>query len=230
MTPHVERAIDRYFRGAIREREERDALFGHLDRCDACRAAFDAQAAAHRALAKEQGGVPPTELALILPAVLDGIAPPEPRRSWAWLVALAPIAALLLAVIALRGRGPDDGYASKGGTPIPLPVIEALCFDEKAAVSAHLKATGTCPAPGFVKLVYGSTDRAPYLTVLVLAEKEVRLFESIERPTRETVIGDYAKLAPGETLRVIAVWGERPLELEAARARQPIMSIHGAAP
>jgi hypothetical protein len=229
MTAHVDRAIERYFAGEIARAADRDALFGHLDRCDQCRKAFDSEADLHRSLAGSKHQIPATELALIAPALLDSIAPDRaPKRWWTWAFALAPIAAALL--VAIRATGPaHDEWSPKGSAPIaPEASIEVLCFDEKANVVQHLKQDGRCPAPGFLKVVYASPRSVPHLTVAAFAGDEVRLYADLSSPEPRSVVADYAKIARGDRVRVIAVAKDSPVAMEVLRGMSPSITVSAA--
>lgn len=224
MTAHVEGAIERYFRGDIHRAEERDALFGHLDRCQQCRQSFEAQSEATRLLSGRPYAR--AELEAMLPAILDAAAP-APARGWAWLRWAVPLLTAAAALLVVTLLPPAHVDTARGGTHDGGAVVEALCFDEGFAVTAHLKETGGCPAPGFVKILFASPATVPALSVLVMAEDEVRLEAHVQKPEPRSVLADYAKLSPGETLRVIAVSGPETTALEVAKGLTPVMTIHG---
>ncbi len=224
MTAHVESAIERYFRGDIQKAEERDALFGHLDRCQVCRQSFEAQSEATRLLSGRSFAR--AELEAMLPAILDAAAP-APARGLAWLRWAAPLLAASAAGLLLMLQPPPNVDTARGGTHDGGAVVEALCFDERFVVTAHLKEAGGCPAPGFVKILYASPATVPALSVVILSESEVRLEAHVQKPEPRSVLADYAKLAPGETLRVIAISGPETTALEVAKRLTPVMTIHG---
>ena len=235
MTTHVDTTIERYLEGRVVDASERDRLFGHLDRCERCRSRFDELAIAHRALSGTEASMPGTELDLIAPAVIEeAVRAAEPKRSFAgWLArVMVPVAAVALVVVGLR-VGPDDheaAFAAKGGGATAKSVrLEVLCFDEKMEIAAHLRdGGGSCPAPGFVKLVFGSVRTVDHLSVAVLAKHEVRLFEKLTSPKPRSIVPGYAKLMPGETLDVIAVAGDEAADLPRVRVVEPMLRIEGA--
>ncbi|MFO0727265.1 MAG: hypothetical protein U1E65_26030 [Myxococcota bacterium] len=226
MTAHVEQAIERYFRGEIHAVEERDALFGHLDRCPLCRASFDSHSTAHRLLAQKPFGA--AELESMLPALLDGASPRLAPGSLRWLRWLGPLVASAGAAV-LFFLSPS-GLSIKGGSHSGAAIVEALCFDAQMAVTAHLKESGRCPAPGYVKLLFASPSTVPALTVVVLAKDEVRLDLHLKQPEPRSVLADYAKLEPQEVLRVIAVAGDRDTPLALAKQAPEVLSISGESP
>ncbi|MCC7386288.1 MAG: hypothetical protein IT384_30875 [Deltaproteobacteria bacterium] len=234
MTRHVERAIERYFSGDMARGAERDALFGHLDRCETCRGEFEEQARAMRALAGT-GEPPGAELELMLPALLDGVAPAARSFSWrplAWLLPIAAAAGLAAVLFVPReDPGAREEWTAKGGAPaIGLPTVEVLCFDPHGEVVAHLKRDGACAAPGFLKLIYASPRTVPHLTVLAISGDEVRLHVEVDAPAPKSVLADHAKLAAGETIRVIALAGDGPAEMEVAKKHAPALTVRGTSP
>ena len=221
MSAHVEAAIERYFKGEIAQPRERDALFAHLGACVHCRAKFDAQSAANDALSGRRFAK--VDLDAMLPALLEGAAPPRRRLSWvAWLAPALTVCAVLVFFI------PQSELTPKGGGLRGPPAIEALCFDTQAQLAAHRTATGGCPAPGFVKLVFAAPETVPVLNLVVLgADGAVRWSADVTTPKPRDVIGDYIELAKGDELRVIAVAGDRSTPLEVARTMAAVMTIRG---
>jgi hypothetical protein len=202
MTTHVEAAIERYFEGRIDDITERDALFGHLDRCDGCRRRFDELAGVQRALA---GGteIPATELALIGRTVVAGAAARKTSAQPWFVVArvLAPMVALGIAAVVLLQPPPE--LTSKGGGEAGSVGIEALCFDPSGAQTKVLKESGECPAPGLVKLVYASARSVDRLTVRAGSWSA----ELVAPAPRSTIPGHVA-LEVGQRLEVVAVAGD----------------------
>lgn len=230
MRRHVDRDIERYFEGGIERASDREALFGHLDRCDRCRTEFDAQAETHRALSGlGRGQLPITELSLIAPALLDAVAPEQRSmfgwRSWAGAAALLAPVALLLLLLQPGSLEPRGELTARGGGALPVLPIEVLCFDAKAQVVAQLKQDGRCPAPGFLKIVYASAAPAGHLTVVALVRGEVRLFAEVAAPKAGTVLSDYARLEPGEQLQVIAVTADGPSGLEVVKSMPATLTV-----
>lgn len=231
MMGHVDRAIAQYFEGRITRASDRDALFGHLHRCDACRRSFDERAVAERALAGLATGQPPPggpsarELDAIASALLDAVAPRQSRAWWRWLAGAAiPVVASLLVAVAL----PDEAFRSKGGGPAGgVPVIEVLCFDARAEVVAHLKESGACPAPGFLKVIFASPRPIEHLSVAAFTRDEVRLSADLTTPEPRSVLADYAQLGPGETVRVVARPGA--VSVDALRSLPADLSVTGVA-
>lgn len=231
MTAHVDQAIERYFAGAVDRARDRDALFGHLDRCERCKKEFEAQAQAHRALAGGKSFAA-TELALIAPALLDSVEPePWPSRWIAWAVGLAiPAAiALLVALGPITAEDPAAPYVGvRGSQNEGKSTVEVLCFDEKMQVVAHLKQDGRCPVPGYIKVVFASPLTVPHLSIAAIAKNEVRLFADLEKPEPRSVLADYAKIERGESLQVIAVAGDEAVRLEVLRAMPPALTVTAA--
>src|SRR5437763_1637818 len=127
MTVHVEESIERYFEGRIGLSEDRDALFGHLDRCAPCRGHFDRLAFTHRALAGTRSGVPMTELALIkqslIPAAAEKSKEARKRLSFPRLAALfAPAAAVVVIALGVltfpTNLHKEGALVPKGGTTV----------------------------------------------------------------------------------------------------------------
>lgn len=236
MSGHVERAIGRYFAGGIETESERAELFTHLEDCAACRAAFEAQAAADRALSGR--AFAPTQLASMLPALLDEAAREAaptrtPWLSWARWAAVPALALGALVVVGLRigggGVPADDGLTPKGGAAAVGPLVEALCFDADMRESGRHTASGTCPAPGFVKLAYLRPTPVPLVTVVVLdGAGEVRLHAELRQPRRLDLADGYATLAPGDVLRVIAVESTAPLAEGVAKSSEPVLTLRAA--
>ena len=99
--------------------EPRDAarLAAHLDRCDVCRALLAEQRAVRRALAARPAAPAPPGLAARVLAELDSASHWTEMLRWrTWTYRLAPVAAGLLAVAFVIGRG-----AAAPGTPASSP-------------------------------------------------------------------------------------------------------------
>ncbi len=62
---------------------------------------------------------------------------------------------------------------------------------------------------------------------VILLGGEGRPGAHVQKPEPRSVLADYAKLAPGETLRVIAISGPETTALEVAKGLTPVMTIHG---
>ena len=103
--------------------EPRDAarLAAHLDRCDDCRALLAEQQAVRRALAARPAAPAPAGLAARVLAELDSASHWTELLAWrTWTWRLAPVAAGLLAVAFLVGRG-----AVAPGAPASVPELAA---------------------------------------------------------------------------------------------------------
>lgn len=199
MTTHVEAAIDKYFEGRIEDVKERDALFGHLDRCDGCRRRFDEVALVQRALSGDRG-VPAAELALIGRTVIAAAAPvKKPAWSaWFWVSRIAaPVAALGAAAVLFLG--PSQFTAKGGGEQGTGVGIEVLCFDRRAEQTKVLRASGDCPAPGVFKLVYASAHSVDHLSVRA---KDLKL--EIDAPAPRSSLPGYVEFEAGERIEVWA--------------------------
>jgi hypothetical protein len=227
MTAHVESAIERYFDGVRITPGDRDALFGHMDRCHDCRSYFDELALTHRALAGKTGDVPATELALIGQAVAMG-ATTEPVRERRWLTGLASaIAAASAVLLAAVFIGPkQEAFTAKGGAVLAAsPTVEVLCFDEQAEVVAHLKQSGACPAPGFIKLVFASPKTVETLAVAVLSGEKLLSLENLQSPSPRGVLPGHVQLARGETLRIVI--SDDELDRTEALTQLATMTVEG---
>jgi hypothetical protein len=222
MTTHVESAIDKYFAGRIEALEERDALFGHLDRCDGCRRRFDELARTHRAMSSVDGAMPAAELHLIGRTVVAAAARrEEPRFSWAfWGRIAAPVLALGAALVFFL-RPVEEEFTAKGSVRESKIAIEALCFDLETQSETVLRADGECPAPSFVKLMYASPHPAGHFHVVVRQGTEERLQVTLDRPEPRSPIPGHVQLDPEQTLDVVVV--EDGIE-------RPVLSIRGSKP
>jgi hypothetical protein len=219
MTTHVEAEIEKYFDGRIEAIAERDALFGHLDRCDGCRRRFDELAVAHRALAGDQLTLPATELALIGRTVIQSTAKPVERpRSWLRILVPAAVFAAVL-VFSLLPRGE---FASKGGETAGAAAIDVLCFDALGEPTKALKADGSCPAPGLIKLVYASARPAAHLRVVALVDDTARIDVTLENVEPRSPIPGHAALAAGEKISIVVL-----ARGEALEKRAPSITVTG---
>lgn len=226
MKAHVEDDIHRYFEGRLTAVAERDALFGHLDRCPECRAEFDAIAEADRLLADlSADALPPVQLDAIRASVLESAEVEKPSRAKWWLSWLVPAAA---AAVALFAAMPSQRFTSKGGATVTVPTVEALCFDSDANVVQHLAASGTCPAPGFVKMIYASPESTPHLTVVARRGDAIVSRSSVEDVKPRSVLPEHVALAAGETIEVV-VLTEPPADDEALKVAEPTLVITGVA-
>src|SRR5262245_58068916 len=127
MTTHVEAAIERYFEGQISDIGERDALFGHLDRCGGCRQRFDEMARVHRALSGT-AELAQAEVALIGRTVIANAARKQAKQEKAPWFALTRIVAPILALgVALFIFMKPSEFNSKGGGETNAIALEALC-------------------------------------------------------------------------------------------------------
>jgi hypothetical protein len=201
MTTHVETAIERYFEGRIGDIKERDALFGHLDRCDRCRRRFDELAVVHRALAGGVAEIPATELALIGRTVVAGAAARKTNNA-PWFVLTRVVAPVLAIGVALFVFVKPGEFTAKGGGAAGI-AVEALCFDPSGAQTRVLKESGACPAPGFVKLVYASARSVEHLSVRAGA-----FSVELDAPAPRSSIPGHFTLSIDEKVEVVAVAGE----------------------
>lgn len=216
MTTHVESAIEKYFAGRIEVMEERDALFGHLDRCDGCRQRFDELARMQRALSGGGVGLPAAELHLIGRTVIASAAPVR-VRSWSWLRIAAPLVAVAAAVL-LFLRPADEVWTAKGGEAAAAITLEALCFELESQTETVLRTSGDCPAPSFVKLVYASPRKAGHFHVVARAGGESRMEVTLDDLGPRSPIPGHVQLEPGETIEISTIEdGEE----------RPVLSIRG---
>lgn len=233
MTPHVEETIERYFEGRVTEIEERDALFGHLDRCLDCRGRFDELASIHRMLGGGvPGGIPSTELALVRSSVVSGATRKTSDRRWrigAYLAAIAMPAAAAFAVAAFVLPRSDLTAKGGGAARADRPAIEVICFDERAEIREHLRSDGRCPAPGYLKLVYAAPRTVPHLLIAALSGDEVRAMSVLTMPEPRSVLPEHVKIAPGERVRIVAVSSREPIPRERAQMLSPILVVTGVA-
>ncbi len=220
---HVERAIEAYFEGRLSDETDRDALFGHLDRCTECREHFNEIARGFRMLSQDQAGPGAVELSMIGASLLK---PEKKRRApawWAGLLGLASLAAVLFVV-----RPVDDGFGAKGGASGTVATLEVLCFNEKAEMSSHLNThlheATACKAPGYLKIIYASPRSVKRLTVAAVVGKEVRFITEVANPRPRSVLPNHARLVAGETIKIIAVEGEKP-PLKELLLRAPVMQV-----
>ena len=96
-------------------------LAGHLDRCDDCRALLEEQRAVRRALAVRPVAPAPAGLAARVLAELDSAPHWTELLAWrAWTCRLAPVAAGLLVVAFIIGRG-----AAASSLPAGVPEVAA---------------------------------------------------------------------------------------------------------
>lgn len=200
MTTHVETAIDKYFEGRIEDVKERDALFGHLDRCEGCRRRFDEVALVQRALSGGSG-IPAAELALIGRTVVSAAAPAKKPAwsAWFWVSRIAaPVAALGAAAIFFLT--PSQFTAKGGGEGVSGVGIEVLCFDRQAVQTKVLRASGDCPAPGVFKLVYAAAHSVDHLRV-----RAGSLKLELDAPEPRSSLPGHVQFAAGER---IEVWAE----------------------
>ncbi len=233
MTVHVEESIERYFEGRIAHGEDRDALFGHLDRCSPCRAHFDRIAFVHRALASPEHPVPGTELALIKRTLIPDASK---KRIFVWpsrLVGLfAPAALVVIAVLGLMmfpelGGRKESGFMSKGGHGARTGEIEVLCFDTQKEITAHLREDGACIAPGFVKVIYASPESVPSLVVAAIEDEEVRFLVELKAPKPRSVVPEFAELRAGSTIKLVALAADRTPEKEELLRTKPRLVVEG---
>ena len=102
--------------GALEPRDEA-RLAAHLDRCAHCRALLAEQQVVRRALAARPAAPAPPDLAARVLAELDGAPHWTELLAWrTWTCRLAPVAAGLLAVALIMGRG-----AAGSSTPATSP-------------------------------------------------------------------------------------------------------------
>ncbi len=225
MKAHVEDDIHRYFEGRLTAVAERDALFGHLDRCDVCRAEFDAIAEADRLLADlPADAVSPVQLDAIRASVLDVAEPEAPSRAKWWLTWLVPAA---VAGVALFAAMPKETFTSKGGGAPTTPTVEVLCFDDAANIVAHLAASGTCPAPGFAKMIYASPEQTPHLTVVARQGDRIVARASVEDVKPRSVLPEHVALEPGVSTAFV-VFTEPPDD-EALKTAPATLVVTGVA-
>jgi hypothetical protein len=230
MTVHVEESIERYFEGRIGRGEDRDALFGHLDRCMPCRSHFDRVAFTHRALFSGDGSVPRAELDLIKGTLISGSKRPWTIRfSMAAIVGtLAPAAAVIIAAFAFFVLPRNEGvFTAKGGAVARAGAIEVLCFDDKKEVTAHLKEDGACVAPGFVKVIYASPETMPSLVVAAVEDDEVRFVVELKSPKPRSVVPEFAELRPGSAIRVIAFGADKAPDKDEIARMKPRLVVEG---
>jgi hypothetical protein len=231
VTVHVEESIERYFEGAIAKREDRDALFGHLDRCEPCRDHFDRIAFTQRALAGAKGDVPATELALIRRTLIGGDSSRSRMTAARFFALFAPAAAVaavgLLVVLNPHTLSLEPTFVPKGGLTLHSPQVEALCFDAAKEITAHLREDGACVAPGFVKVIYASPETVPSLVVAAIEDEEVRFVVKLESPKPRSVVPEFAELRPGASIRIIAVTAERAPEKESLLTMKPRLVVDG---
>ncbi len=224
MNTHAEDAVDRYFSGGM-QASQRDALFGHLDRCAECKQYFDDIAYAHRMISGEDATVSDFELALIGRFLVDEkrhrapkpfaflrdlVGGEKPQHSPSgvvrWLFAGAlPLFGAAFSFWFFAAPNPHNEWAARGSKDRRTPVVEVLCFDQEAQVTQHLTESGSCPAPGFVKVLYASPQTVPNLVVAAVAEKEIRFALRLERPEPRSVIPQHAELKVGEALRIVVL-------------------------
>jgi hypothetical protein len=233
MTVHVEESIERYFEGRIALGEDRDALFGHLDRCAPCRTHFDRLAFAQRALASPGDAVPSTELALIKRTLIPAA---QKRRFIVWpsrVVGLFAPAALVVVVVLglmmfpeLSGRK-ESVLTPKGGHTARSGEIEVLCFDTQKEVTAHLREDGACIAPGFIKVIYASPESVPSLFVAAIEDEEVRFAVELKSPKPRSVVPDFAELRAGGTIKVVVLTADRTPEKEELMRMKPRLVVEG---
>ncbi len=231
---HEARGIARYFAGEL-DGGARDALFVHLTGCEACKAAFEAESAAHRALSGRAFGA--VELSAMMSSVVEGAAPVrEARRApWArWGLALAGAAAglgvlLMVAPALLVPNDPTGGLTPKGAPHGAGALIEVLCFDAQHQVTARRRESGTCAAPARVKVVFARTAPVPVLTVVVRKPTgEVVLSEVLRSPAPLAVVPGNVALASGEVVEVIAIEGDALVPLDVAKTAVPVLTLRGA--
>ena len=192
--------LDRLLMGELDDPDGRIAE--HANTCDRCRGRLDdAQAARQRFL--ERYPTPDTLDAAV--AERERIAADERRsRAWFWLPALAAAAAAIVIAVAVVGSG-DATERPDGPTSSSLRVVSAI------GNTLHIEYT----TPRNHLLVFGLREQGA-ISVLVSNKGE----QSI-RVRAGAVIALKTNVGAGDTgdlARIVALFSDDPLTVEAARA------------
>ncbi len=228
---HFEDTVDRYFNSCLPS-SERAALFAHTEQCSSCRQYFEDASTAQRLLSGNLNKVSKGELSAIRGLVIHEAQKRESKKAFSWR-SLFYVAAPALSTVALlfvflspQSSTPPGGEWTARGTVRSLNLsIEVLCFDQEGNTTARHRTSGTCPAPGFLKVVYASPTTTPAVTVGVFSGDEVRFVSELVSPLPSSVAPKYAPLKVDEELRVVAV--PEIASAENLAEMNPILTIRG---